>query len=195
VFTALLDTCVLWPSMQRDFLLSLAVESLYRPVWNRVVLAELERHEARKLIKRGLSADKATERSRRLVAVMRSEFSDAEVHGWEPLEGSYHLPDPDDEHLVAAAFVAGAGAIVTENIKDLPVENLPTGIEVLSPREFAFNTVAVDPIAGRRAMVAISERSGRHGPLLTEEDVLFLLENRYHMHEAVDLLRLQDPYP
>lgn len=193
MFTALLDTCILWPSTQRDFLLSLAVEGLYRPVWNSVVLAELERHEARKLIRRGLSADKATERSRRLVTVMRSEFNDAEILGWEPLEGSYHLPDPDDEHLVAAAFVAGAGAIVTENIKDLPAENLPTGIEVLSPREFAFNTVAVDPIASRRAVVAIAERSGRHGPLLGEDEVLLLLENRYDMHEAVDLLRLQDP--
>ena len=192
MFTALLDTCVLWPSTQRDFLLSLAVEGLYRPVWNRAVLAELERHEAKKLIKRGMNAGEATKRSRRLVAVMGSEFSDAEVHGWEPLEGSYHLPDPDDEHLVAAAFVAGAGAIVTENVKDLPAENLPTGIEVLSPREVEYNTGAVDPMAGRRAVMAIAERSGRHGPILAEEEVLSLLENRYRMYEAVDLLRLQD---
>jgi hypothetical protein len=173
-------------------LLSLAVEGLYRPVWSSVVLTELERHEVRKLIKRDWSVDKATEGSRRLVAVMRSEFSDAEIHGWEPLEGSYHLPDPDDEHLVAAAFVAGVGAIVTENIKDLPAENLPTGIEVLSPREFAYDTVAVDPMAARRAMAAVAERSGRHGPLLTEEGLLSVLENRYRMYEAVDLLRLQD---
>lgn len=76
----------MWPSLQRDFLLSLAAEGLYRPLWNSAILAELEYTEREKLLKRGEASSRAEERARRLIAAMRHAFDDAEVEGWEPLD-------------------------------------------------------------------------------------------------------------
>ncbi len=38
---------------------------------------------------------------------MRGYFPDAMVKGWEPLEGGFPLPDPDDRHVLAAAVRVG----------------------------------------------------------------------------------------
>ena len=64
---ALLDTSVLWPSLQRDFLLSLAVEGLYRPLWSTAILDELRYHEAQKLVGRGHYPPVAAQWAQRLV--------------------------------------------------------------------------------------------------------------------------------
>src|SRR5215217_5303580 len=116
MFNALLDTCVLWPSLQRDFLLSLAIEGVYRPMWNSVILEELAYEEARKLVNRGSDPAEAICRADRLISEMRRAFDDAEVGQWEHLEGTYTLPPANDEHVLAAAVAGKADAIVTHNI-------------------------------------------------------------------------------
>ena len=144
MFAAVLDTSVLWPSRQRDFLLSLAIAGLYRPLWSDAILEELEYHETAKRAGRGSDATAAA--AARLVGRMRAAFDDAVVTGWEPLDGSYSLPDPDDEHVVAAAVVGRADVIVTHNFKDFPEDRVPKHIQVVSPAEFAADTVAVPPM-------------------------------------------------
>ncbi|WP_086819091.1 PIN domain-containing protein [Allokutzneria sp. NRRL B-24872] len=189
MFTALLDTCVLWPSLQRDFLLSLAVEGMYRPVWSTAILEELEYEEEQKLVARGEDTTRAAHRARRLVTVMRQAFDDAEIDGWQGLAGTYGLPDPDDEHVIAAAVVGGAGAIVTHNTKDFPPHLLPDGIDVLAPKRFAADTVALNPAQALTAVRAIAARSGRTGRPREIPEILNRLEVLYEMTEAAALLR------
>ena len=188
MFTATLDTSVLWPSLQRDFLLSLAIEGTYRPTWSSAILDELQFHEEAKLVKRGMPVAEAARRAATLIAEMRREFADAEVDGWQPLEGTFGLPDPDDEHVLAAAVIAGAGAIVTENLKDFPADRIPPGIQVLSAREFAKNTVALNPRLALAAVHEIASRSGRYGATLAVGEILETLRDRYGMIEAVDMM-------
>jgi len=187
VFAALLDTNVLWPSLCRDFLLSLAVEGLYRPLWSEAILDELMYHEQKKLEGRGTAPAVAQAKAEKLDWAMRDAFPDAIVIGWEPLEGSYKLPDPDDEHVVAAAVVGGAGAIVTENAKDFPIDRIPNSVQVLSAAEFALNTVDLDPAAVLRALGKMSARFV--APPSSQADIVNQLEQRYGMSEAADIIR------
>lgn len=158
MFSAFLDTNVLWPSLQRDFLLTLAAEGLYRPLWSDAILQELHEHEALKLVGRGASRDTAVARTEHLITRMRSAFDDAMVTGWEPLDGTFNLPDPDDEHVVAAAVVGGAGVIVTDNVKHFPSSAIPGHLDVQSAREFAASTVSVEPERAARALAEIATR-------------------------------------
>jgi predicted nucleic acid-binding protein len=188
MFTALLDTSVLWPSRQRDFLLSLAAEHFYRPIWSAAILEELEEAETEKLLGMGRPEAEARQSARYLVERMRAAFDDAEVEGWEPLVKSFGLRDPDDEHVLAAAVVGQAGAVVTSD-RDFEAERLPPGMQVLDPAEFAFNNVALNP---GRALVAVEQlvsRLGQKGPVVSVDNVLDQLVARYRMNDAVDLMR------
>jgi hypothetical protein len=178
---------VLWPSLQRDFLLSLAIEGLYRPLWSREILAELEYHETQKLINRGEQPDAAAVRARHLIDQMTTAFDDALVENWEPHDGTFNLPDPDDEHVAAAALIGGAGAIVSANSKDSPIAKIPTHIKVPSSAEFAADTVSISPDFALRTVEIMASRFSK--PPLTTEEILTRLIQRYHMTEAAELIR------
>jgi hypothetical protein len=120
---------------------------------------------------------------------MRSAFNDASVENWRPHEGTFGLPDPDDEHVVAAALVGRAGAIVTQNFRDFPANKVPPHIKVLSPADFAADTVAVAPNIARQALQTMARRLSN--PPLDLDEILSRLVVRYGMEEAVSLLRAE----
>ena len=181
---------MLWPSLRRNLLLSFAAEQIYRPVWSTTILQELELTELEKLKGMGVEDDEAAMRAQRLIEEMRAHFDDSEMleRDYFALEGTFDLPDPNDEHVVAAAVVSGAGAIVTENLKHFPEERLPFGTRAINPNEFLFDAIQIDTLAAARAVQQMANRSGRFGPQLTFDDVLGELKRRYGMDDCVRLL-------
>jgi hypothetical protein len=99
------------------------------------------------------------------------------------------MPDPDDEHVVAAAVVARAGVIVTENLRHFPVARLPNGLQALTAVQFAYSTVGVDPGLAVRAIAEISRRSGHQDPRLTIPEIPDRLDTTYGMHDSTALQR------
>jgi hypothetical protein len=100
----------------------------------------------------------ATARASHLISQMTTAFDDALVENWEPHDGTFNLPDPNDEHVVTAALVGGAGAIVTDNLKDFPIAKIPAHIKVLSPSAFAADTVSVSPDVALQAVETMASQ-------------------------------------
>jgi len=156
-------------------------------LWSTAILDELRYHEAQKLIAHGHDPAFAEHRSQRLVDQMNAVFDDAIVVSWESLEGTFGLPDIDDEHVVAAALVGGADMLVTSNLKDFPPQQIPKPLTVISPAQFAADTVAVSPDIAYRAVIGLASRFVR--PSSTVDEILDHLVARYAMIEAVELIR------
>lgn len=116
VFPVILDSCVLYPMYLRDTLLCAAEAGLYRPHWSQEILDGALRNL---LAKQQITAQQAS----RLEQQIKSAFPDAMLEVPERL-----LPcmdnDPGDRHVLAAALIAKAQVIVTDNLKHFPPESL-----------------------------------------------------------------------
>lgn len=126
---AVIDACVLFQAVVRDTLLRAAEAGLYEVYWSDLILEEVSRN----LIE---TERMSPQQVQRLLAMMCQFFPRATVRGFE-----YLIPemttDEKDRHVLAAAVVAEAAAIVTSNLKDFPDQALiPYAIEALSPDKF-----------------------------------------------------------
>jgi predicted nucleic acid-binding protein len=143
-FSVVFDTNVLFPQGLRDLLIRLAMKDLFRARWSYKILDELkksliekDRSRAEKL---GQPAKLDYEKFDRLIDLMNFAVQDCLVIGYEDIEKSLSLPDPKDNHVLAAAIRAGADAIITWNLKDFPTQMISKfDIEVQTPDEFVNN--------------------------------------------------------
>jgi predicted nucleic acid-binding protein len=187
VYRAVLDTCALVPSLQRDFLLQLATEEAYAPIWGSGILVELDYVLAGLHDKRGVTD--STSRRQHLFDQLKAAFPGSEVHAPKDRDYSYGLNDPDDGHVAHAAIIGKADAIVTDDRHagfSTARVLMEADIETVHPQQFTASTVSAHPHAGVRALRAMSNR--RINPPQTPEQILELLVTRHNMTEVAEIL-------
>ena len=104
-YAAVLDANVLHPIMTTQVLLRLADRGLFRPIWSRQILDEVQESLGR----RGIDPANV----KRRIDIMETHYPEAMAEDVELFISA--VPDavhPDDCHVVAAALAAKADAIV-----------------------------------------------------------------------------------
>jgi predicted nucleic acid-binding protein len=155
-FTVVLDACVLYPAPLRDLLLSLGEAGLYRPRWTEAIQNEWIEN----LLKNRPDLDRNA--LYRTAAMMTESIEDCIIENSESLIEGLRLPDPNDRHVLAAAIVGHADAIITANLKDFPPPLIkPYGIEVLHPDDFLLAQYDLNQIAFLRVVKQLRGRLRR----------------------------------
>jgi len=192
-FTIVVDACVLVRVLPRNIILSLAEAGLFRPRWSETILEEMERALRDKIYKGKDNAAElaATQRARISIA-----FDEALAHDYEAcLPVDIKLPDDNDRHVIAAAIKVGASVIVTDNVKDFPIDVLaPLDIEVKTADGFIADTLDL-PEGHREAVAAIRKMRERlKRPEITAKELLLrmegngLLDSANVLRDHVDML-------
>lgn len=128
----LLDACVMYPTVMREVLLSVAATGAFVPLWSARIAEEWAR-AARKIGPEGEMQARAE------VALAQAAWPDAQVRGYEHLEAQIYLPDPNDFHVLAAAIRGNAELLLTLNRKDFPQSELGGwGIKRQDPDSFLY---------------------------------------------------------
>lgn len=138
--TVLYDACVLYPQTLRDLLMHLATTDLVRAKWSKDIHDEWIRNVHKN------KPDISLEKLQRVRELMDSHVLDALVSGYEPLIEGLSLPDSGDRHVLAAAIVGRADAIITLNLKHFPASSLaPFHLDALHPDDLIFSLLDFAP--------------------------------------------------
>ena len=152
---AVLDACVLYPTVLREILLGVARMGLYEPRWSERLIEEWIRATA----KLGAGAQAVARGEGAILAV---RWPQAMVPADGDGDARLILPDPDDRHVLGAALRGQADLIVTLNLRDFPARALaPFGIRALDPDRFLTGFLADHPTAVARVVAAVHTEAER----------------------------------
>lgn len=153
---AVIDACVLYPTVLREIVLGVARAGLIVPLWSDRLLEEWARTAAR----HGGALDETLARGE--IAALALAFPKARVAADPALEARLWLPDGGDIHVLASAITGQADVILTLNLRDFPAGELaPHGLRAVHPDAVLHDLWLAHPdtVAGVAASVhATAER-------------------------------------
>lgn len=160
---AVLDACVLYPTVLREILIGVAQAGLYTPLWSERMLEEWAR-ATRKI------GPLAEGQARVEVAQLQATFPKAAIAPQLGLEARLHLPDENDIHVLAVAIVGNADVIITFNARDFPRQVLAgQGLTRRDPDGFLWEMWSHNPDAVgaviERVQATAERLSGQSFPL------------------------------
>jgi predicted nucleic acid-binding protein len=177
-FICVLDTNVIYPLWIRDLLLWFAHHDLYTPKWSKHIFDEWEEVMRRKGI--------AEEDRIRRMSIVDEAFPDARVENYEPIVQMLDLPDPKDKHVLAAAIKTNANLIVTNNLKDFPVDYIASfGLSAKSADDFLTDIIDLNHETSIRAFKDLVLQ--KKNPPYDEYDVLDILR-RNSLKDTADYI-------
>ncbi len=146
---AVLDACVLFPTVLREILFAVAKRGLFTPLWSDRILEEWTRATAKLGPLAQLQAQGES-------ALARTAFPSALIRARPDIEARLLLPDPDDRHVLATAIAGHADAIITFNAQDFPGHVLAEeGITRRDPDGFLWEMHSTRPQAVADAVAAV----------------------------------------
>jgi predicted nucleic acid-binding protein len=152
---AVLDTCVIYPSVLREILIGAAVAGMYQPLWSERIFGEW----VRAVVKLGPLAVAHAEAE---AAQMRRDFPRAMIREQPGIAARLMLPDPDDVHVLAVAIGGHADAIVTFNAGDFPRHVLAAeGIARRDPDGFLWELQSHHPEQMDAILRSVVEKASR----------------------------------
>jgi len=170
-FNVVLDACVLYDSLIRDFLLMIADKELYQPVWSPTICEEVKRNL---LSQAKIKEDKAC----RLIKIINDAFPEAMlINQIDNLRLKDTSINEKDRHVVITAICSNSQVIVTYNIKDFPNDILKQfSIEAQTPDEFLLNILH---LSYKKVLDIYSEMEAKYkNPPVHREELLKRLKSR-----------------
>lgn len=183
--TVVYDACVLYPSILRDFLLTLAKSGIFRAKWTDDIQDEWSRNLLRNRPDLGGTVID------RIRSNMEAAIPDALVSKktYRHLIEAVTLPDPGDRHVVAAAIASKASYVITFNLSDFPADKLNQfGVSALLPDEFVLRLIA---LGSEEVLECLEEQRARYRkPPQTLSELLAKLSKDGLLKSSAEIQRM-----